>query len=90
MKNLPLLMVLLPPMFAAVRGKEGAVKNDTSTIPPQAATGATSNKILLNFVNFENSAQTLDVRVTLPQRRPIRPNASARARRGERRTRRWS
>jgi len=40
---------------------------DTSTLPPQAGSGSTSNKILLNFVNFESSPQTLDVRVTLPK-----------------------
>jgi hypothetical protein len=40
---------------------------DTSTLPPQAGSGATSNKILLNFVNFEASAETLDVRVTMPR-----------------------
>ncbi len=40
---------------------------DTSTLPPQMASGATSNKILINFVNFENTPETLDVRVMLPQ-----------------------
>jgi hypothetical protein len=40
---------------------------DTSTLPPQAGSGAISNKILLNFVNFENNPETLDVNVTLPQ-----------------------
>jgi hypothetical protein len=40
---------------------------DTSTLPPQAGTGATSNKILLNFINFENAPETLDVKVMLPQ-----------------------
>jgi hypothetical protein len=40
---------------------------DTSTLSPQAGSGATANKILLNFVNFENTPETLDVRVTLPR-----------------------
>ena len=40
---------------------------DTSTLPPQAGSGAISNKILLNFVNFEATPETLDVRVTLPR-----------------------
>ena len=40
---------------------------DTSTLRPQPGSGATANKLLLNFVNFENTPQTLDVRVTLPQ-----------------------
>jgi len=39
---------------------------DTSTLPPQPGSGATSNKILLNFVNFENAPETLDVKVVLP------------------------
>ncbi len=39
---------------------------DTSKLAPQTGSGATSNKILLNFVNFENTPQTLDVAVTLP------------------------
>jgi hypothetical protein len=40
---------------------------DTSKLAPQAGNGATSNKILLNFVNFENTPQTVDVNVALPQ-----------------------
>jgi hypothetical protein len=40
---------------------------DSGTLLPQAASGATANKILLNFVNFEDSSQTLSVRVTLPR-----------------------
>jgi hypothetical protein len=40
---------------------------DTSSLPPQPGSGATSNRILLNFVNFEPSPETLAVRVTLPQ-----------------------
>jgi hypothetical protein len=39
---------------------------DTSTLPPQAGSGAKSDKILLNFVNFENAPETIDVRVRLP------------------------
>ncbi len=38
---------------------------DTSTLPPEPGSGAVSNKILLNFVNFENAPETLNVRVTL-------------------------
>lgn len=41
---------------------------DTAALPAQLGSHATSNKILLNFVNFENSAETMHVRVTLPQR----------------------
>ncbi|WP_223066921.1 discoidin domain-containing protein [Paenibacillus caui] len=41
---------------------------DTSTLKPLAGSGATSNKILLNFVNFENSAQTLKVKMTMPEK----------------------
>ncbi len=40
---------------------------DTSTLSPQPGSGATSNKILLSFVNFENEKETLKVRVTLPR-----------------------
>ena len=40
---------------------------DTSTLAPQAGSHATADKILLNFVNFENVPATLDVRVTLPR-----------------------
>ena len=40
---------------------------DTSTLPPEPGSGAKSNKILLNFVNFENTPELLDVRVTLPE-----------------------
>jgi len=39
---------------------------NTSTIPPQIASNATSDKLLLNFVNFENAPEMLAVRVTLP------------------------
>ncbi len=40
---------------------------DTSTLPPEPGNAAVSNKILLNFVNFENQTETLNVRVTLPK-----------------------
>ena len=40
---------------------------DTSTLAPQAGSGATSNKLLLSFVNFETAPETLDVRVILPK-----------------------
>jgi len=40
---------------------------DTSTLGPQKGSGATSNKVLLNFVNFENTPETLNVRITLPK-----------------------
>jgi len=40
---------------------------DTSTLAPQAVSGAKSNKILLNFVNFENTPEPLDVHVSLPR-----------------------
>ena len=39
---------------------------DTSTLAPLAGSGATSNKVLLNFVNFEDVSRTLNVRVTMP------------------------
>jgi hypothetical protein len=41
---------------------------DTSTLSPQAGSGATSNKILLNFVNFESTPETLAVKVVLPSK----------------------
>jgi hypothetical protein len=40
---------------------------DTAGLEPLIGSGGKANKILLNFVNFENSEQTLDVNVTLPQ-----------------------
>jgi hypothetical protein len=40
---------------------------NTHSIPPNAGTGATANKLLLNFVNFEGTPETLDVRVSLPE-----------------------
>lgn len=39
---------------------------DTSTLAPLPGSGGTSDKILLNFVNFESTAQTMNVRVTMP------------------------
>jgi hypothetical protein len=41
---------------------------DTAGIPPLAGRNATADKILLNFVSFETAAQTMRIRVTLPQR----------------------
>jgi hypothetical protein len=40
---------------------------DTGALPPQPGSGGTSDKLLLNFVNFESTPQTLSVRVTLPR-----------------------
>ncbi|MCY3017688.1 MAG: polysaccharide lyase family protein [Planctomycetota bacterium] len=39
---------------------------DTAAIPALPGSGGTSDKVLLNFVNFENSPQTLRVRVKMP------------------------
>ena len=39
---------------------------DTSVLAPQSGSGAHSNKILLNFVNFENAPMTMKVAVTMP------------------------
>jgi hypothetical protein len=41
---------------------------DTAGIAPLPGSNATADKILLNFVSFETSAQTMRIRVTLPQR----------------------
>lgn len=41
---------------------------DTSTLEPLAGTQATSNKVLLNFVNFENTEQTVTAKVTMPEK----------------------
>jgi hypothetical protein len=41
---------------------------DTSAIAPLPGTGATSNKVLVNFVNFEDSVQTVTVNVTMPKK----------------------
>ena len=40
---------------------------DTSSLPPLPGSGGSSNKILLNFVNFENNPQTIAVKVTMPE-----------------------
>lgn len=40
---------------------------DTSTLAPLPGSGGTSNKILVNFVNFDKVAQAISVRVTMPQ-----------------------
>ncbi|MBC7980189.1 MAG: hypothetical protein H7Y36_06470 [Armatimonadetes bacterium] len=40
---------------------------DTSAIPALPGSGGKSDKILLNFVNFDKVAQTISVRVTMPQ-----------------------
>jgi hypothetical protein len=42
---------------------------NTGTLHEAPGSGAKSNKILLNFVNFENTPESLDVRVTLPESR---------------------
>ncbi|AIQ45266.1 hypothetical protein R70723_04680 [Paenibacillus sp. FSL R7-0273] len=41
---------------------------DTSALAPLAGTGATSNKVLVNFVNFEDTEQTVTVKVTMPEK----------------------
>ncbi|MEK5447956.1 discoidin domain-containing protein [Paenibacillus sp. FSL R7-0331] len=41
---------------------------DTSAIEPLAGSGATSNKVLVNFVNFEETEQTVTVKVTMPEK----------------------
>jgi hypothetical protein len=40
---------------------------DTSTLPALPGSGGKSNKILLNFVNFESTPQTIEVKVTMPE-----------------------
>lgn len=40
---------------------------NTATLGAMPGSGATSDKVLLNFVNFDNTARTIQVRVTLPQ-----------------------
>jgi hypothetical protein len=40
---------------------------DTSTLKPLPGSGATSDKLLVNLVNFESTPQTVRVRVTMPQ-----------------------
>ncbi|MGD0090296.1 MAG: hypothetical protein ABSE73_10285 [Planctomycetota bacterium] len=39
---------------------------DTAALPALPGSGGTADKILLNFVNFENAPQTLKVRVKMP------------------------
>lgn len=41
---------------------------DTSTLAPLAGSGATSNKVLVNFVNFEDTTQTVTVNITMPKK----------------------
>ncbi|UKS29222.1 discoidin domain-containing protein [Paenibacillus sp. HWE-109] len=40
---------------------------DTSSLAPLPGSKGTSNKLLLNFVNFENSSQTVHVKVAMPE-----------------------
>ncbi|WP_227013463.1 discoidin domain-containing protein [Paenibacillus psychroresistens] len=40
---------------------------DTSKLQPLPVTNAVSNKILLNFVNFDTTTQVMDVKVTMPK-----------------------
>ncbi|MBP1962938.1 discoidin domain-containing protein [Paenibacillus aceris] len=40
---------------------------DTSALPALPGSGGKSDKILLNFVNFESSTQTIEVKVTMPE-----------------------
>jgi hypothetical protein len=40
---------------------------DTSTLPALPGSGGKSDKILLNFVNFESTPQTIQVKVTMPE-----------------------
>ncbi|MFD1772701.1 discoidin domain-containing protein [Paenibacillus rhizophilus] len=40
---------------------------DTSKLAPLAGSNATSNKVLVNFVNFENTPQTVSVKVNMPK-----------------------
>ncbi|NQX67669.1 discoidin domain-containing protein [Paenibacillus alba] len=40
---------------------------DTSTLAPLAGSGGKSDKLLVNFVNFENSTQTIHAKVTMPE-----------------------
>ncbi len=52
---------------AAVAGKKVLLRAvDTSALAPLPGSSARSDKVLLNFVNFEETPQTLRVRVTLP------------------------
>jgi fibronectin type 3 domain-containing protein len=61
----PLPYTLVDP--AAVAGKKVLFRPvDTAALPAQKGSDATSDRILLNFINFENTPQTLHVKVTLP------------------------
>ena len=40
---------------------------DTAALPALPGSGGTSNRVLLNFVNFENHPQKVEVRVTMPE-----------------------
>jgi len=40
---------------------------DTSSLEPLPGSGAASDKILLSFVNFEKTVQTMSVQVTMPE-----------------------
>ena len=40
---------------------------NTASLPPLPGSGGKSDKVLLNFVSFENTPQRMRVRVTLPQ-----------------------
>ena len=41
---------------------------DTSTLKPLAGSNATSNKVLVNFVNFEDTTQTIVASVKMPKK----------------------
>lgn len=52
----------------SLKGKKVYVRAvDTSTLKPLPGSGATSNKILVNFVNFESSPQTVSARIVMPK-----------------------
>jgi hypothetical protein len=52
---------------AAIEGKKVYFRAvNTATLAPLPGSGATADKVLLNFVNFEPTAQTMSVRVTMP------------------------
>jgi hypothetical protein len=63
----------LPYTYLQVDGTNGANGQlvyfravDTSKLPPLPVSGATSNKILLNFVNFDRIPHTMQIQVTMP------------------------
>jgi hypothetical protein len=63
----------LPYTYVNVDGTNGANGQlvyfravDTSKLPPLPVSGATSNQILLNFVNFDRIPHTMQVQVTMP------------------------